>query len=1687
MPASTTPATPATTAVSAAATTTTPAHSSTGTQQGTSDGNNTGNASRSRRQANNRRENRTNTVPRTQIPAFKGANESIATLGTRLERKDKDQFLSFQKSLEQHVMTEFKNPADIVIAVREIKDPIKLLLKDMPTEADLVADMGLTVDQQMDTSMMASINKLFGEDMKVFAGQRLVVKQNKTKLYGVIWGQCTSALQSELMGDPAYKMKLTEFDCVWLLSTLKLLSAGMDKNSNTYVSTFHALKGFYSLRQTREETMEAYHRRFESAVATAEMSKGNLLTHEKLSAYEKDRNKTDPDKLAEDSFLAIAFLENADSARFNGLSRELRNSMLLGQDNYPVHLTAAYDLLCNYRPVPTGRREERENDTAVNVSFAQVTQDNNTGTDNQAVIPGNNGVTSTHTFCYACRQHGHIARYCPSPRDQRAGGIQSMQIGIALAQVPEKNGSDLISPHWLLLDSGSTVSSIRNPDLLKDIRKSDETMRVYTNGGHQDYDEVGTLHMFPFTAYYNPKSLANILSLAEVSSVFRVTMDSAADPAMLVHVGPATILVFKQCGSGLYYHDTANQTSSAVIDYSFLSTVAQNKEYFSRAEIEGADQARILQDNISWPSTEDYKHYISSNQLRNCTVTIDDVTRAEAIYGPQVPILKGKMVRRRPEHFTSIPRVQIPAPLLEHHPTDELNMDYMYINGTPYLHTKSSVIKFNSVQHCKGRGRKEMERGIDKVTSKFTQRGIKIIAYNGDNEFEKLRDHVAPAALNIVARGEHLGPIERSVRTIKERVRCSCHAIPYKRIPKLMTQSVVEKTVTWLNAFAARDGVSQTLSPAAIILGTPNPDCQNLKITFGSYAQVYESTTNTTKARSIGAIALKPSNERGGYYFMSLSTGKRLHCYQWKELPVTDYVIDRVEDLAAQENQPIMTNGYPIFEWTPGVPILEEDETEGEEHEEVELENEDIMYEDVSDDELSDDEDDPYYAPNNDNANEVSADDGEAQEHENEEEPSSEDESAANDREIVEIEDDDAVNEDDDTPQANEGADANENTANEGADTNDISHLEQRSDKRPKRSEQARQRQHYAPSFEGKSYDTQFFGVTPKQENEQSSDECHRIAVNVMFAQMGAKKGIKLFGQRAVAAMFKEYNQLNDMSVFGKVDPDTLTQEQKKKALRAINLITEKRCGKIKGRAVADGRTQRAYIPREEATSPTVSTESLMVSLVIDAFEKRDVAIFDVPGAYLNAYMPDDKFVLLKLEGEFVDIMCEVNPEYTNDVRHEQGKKVLYLRVLKALYGCIESALLWYEMYSSTLEKMGFVINPYDKCVANKIIDGKQCTIVWYVDDNKLSHVDEKVVTKIIEDIKLDYGDLVISRGKEHKFLGMNIKFNENNTVQIGQKEYIAESIELFDEDVSQNVSTPATKNLFVVNPDAEPLDESKADIFHSVVAKLLWVMKRSRPDIETVISFLCTRVSCSDTDDWKKLRRLLQFLSQTIDDERVMGADSLHHLNTFVDGSYAIHPDMKSHTGGAMSFGIGVVHGRAGKQRMNTKSSTETEVVAASEYLPFNIWLRHFMEAQGYPLTSNIFHQDNQSAMKMEKNGRNSCTGNSRHIHIRHFFIKDQVDGKHLDIVYCPTLEMLADYYTKALQGQLFHRFRDVLMGWKHINTLKDTLPSSSKERVGDIDESETVRQPPRTYAQAVKQGNHKKVSFEDSTNVQE
>ena len=172
-----------------------------------------------------------------------------------------------------------------------------------------------------------------------------------------------------------------------------------------------------------------------------------------------------------------------------------------------------------------------------------------------------------------------------------------------------------------------------------------------------------------------------------------------------------------------------------------------------------------------------------------------------------------------------------------------------------------------------------------------------------------------------------------------------------------------------------------------------------------------------------------------------------------------------------------------------------------------------------------------------------------------------------------------------------------------------------------------------------------------------------------------------------------------------------------------------------RGGACANGSQQKSYLKWDESVySPTCLTESLFLTILIDAMEQHDVAGFDVPGAYLQTDIPADKRILLRIIYEFVDIMCEVNLDYKPCVQYDNGIKVLYVKVMRSIYGCIESDLLWYNLYVNTLKYLGFIFNTYYRCMANKIIYGNQCTIVWCVDDNNLLHVDPNVVTIILEE-----------------------------------------------------------------------------------------------------------------------------------------------------------------------------------------------------------------------------------------------------------------------------------------------------------------------------------------------------------------
>jgi len=286
---------------------------------------------------------------------------------------------------------------------------------------------------------------------------------------------------------------------------------------------------------------------------------------------------------------------------------------------------------------------------------------------------------------------------------------------------------------------------------------------------------------------------------------------------------------------------------------------------------------------------------------------------------------------------------------------------------------------------------------------------------------------------------------------------------------------------------------------------------------------------------------------------------------------------------------------------------------------------------------------------------------------------------------------------------------------------------------------------------------------------------------------------------------------------------------------------------------VVDRSKQRNYIEEGAATSPTVMTKSVLITAAIKVTEGRDVAVIDLPGAFLNAEL--DEVVHMVLRGKLAKLMVKFAPQiYRKYVTlGTKGEPMLYVTLQKALYGCLRSALLFYLKLVADLEGEGFRLNPYNPCVANKMVDGAQMTLTFHVDDIKISHVNPAEVIRHINWFKSIYDTNVrVSRGTTHDYLGMMLSYS-NRQVRILMTDYVKKVINGFMEDIRGSASTPAVEHLFQIRAEEErvKLDNQRAQCFHGTVAQLLFVTMQCRRDIQTAVVFLTTRVKDPDEDDW--------------------------------------------------------------------------------------------------------------------------------------------------------------------------------------------------------------------------------------------
>ena len=358
----------------------------------------------------------------------------------------------------------------------------------------------------------------------------------------------------------------------------------------------------------------------------------------------------------------------------------------------------------------------------------------------------------------------------------------------------------------------------------------------------------------------------------------------------------------------------------------------------------------------------------------------------------------------------------------------------------------------------------------------------------------------------------------------------------------------------------------------------------------------------------------------------------------------------------------------------------------------------------------------------------------------------------------------------------------------------------------------------------------------------------HRRAdiVGMTMAQLSMKAAIKKWGDRAKYAISKEMKQLHWRNSYKPKHWHSLTKKQKDQLLESHIFVEEKQDGTIKAQKVIGGNKQRDYTTKEDVSSPTVLAEVVVLTCVIDAHENRDVAVVDIPNAFVQTVVSKEDaehHVIVRIRGPLVDILVAIAPDvYGSYVSiNKAGQKVLIVECLNAVYGTMVAALLYYKKFVKSLRKHGFKLNPYDGCVANKVVKGKQITVCFHVDNCKISHELPQVIDKTIDWLKAEYesifedgsGEMKVHRGKVHKYLGMSLDFSNKGQCIVTMNDYVADIVKDYDlvlakyDDgflpvTKQRFESPALENLFTVNEDCEKLPEDMAADFHTIVAKTL-------------------------------------------------------------------------------------------------------------------------------------------------------------------------------------------------------------------------------------------------------------------------
>jgi len=1227
-----------------------------------------------------------------------------------------------------------------------------------------------------------------------------------------------------------------------------------------------------------------------------------------------------------------------------------------------------------------------------------------------------------------------------------------------------------------LYDNGATLNLFCNEDLLWNV---EDVQPIRIDGiGNVWVTRRGQSLFGP--AYVLPSLPFNIVAEQEVTAKDHVKFDSLTSPHYFVNG-----VQWSRQSNGLLTctHDDARKMTANrlkqdpmiadghydtyVAQYAWAMDALPDGTYYNAQQRRRAAAVQRIHDILNHPNDEVLGTLFDRGSIHGCPYTSRDVRIMRKIFGPCVACTKGKTVRPTPGPVVNQWVAQSPG--------ERLCIDIFFLSvvsrkgavvSLPFLLVVDEYSEYVIVTWLPSRTAEAVLRALTEIFKFYYGYDwcVKEVCGDRDSVFKPLQASLLEhkIELDIRATDQKIPRADRMIRTIRDIFRTVKASLWYK-IPQFLYPHFVEDSARMWNARPNSRTVDR--SPREIVEGKKLEFDQHIKTPLGTIGEFYipqgqrqhsskedRDVKKNEERTATGIVIGRNLDPTGTLEIYNIDSGTRVNRCKVKLLrkpstalksqlrnlaPVREVVDDdmilpvpRITQ-STKRSRPTTSQDAPLDPSHPSV-VTDTVDSRGENKDasgpEVEQEEHSSTDNDPDIPNVRSTEDStttsaPTEAIEKDEQSDVDLNTTEVQENDNDDEDITKTQSR-----------DDG--EADTTPQSPAGS-----TSNASSDSK-LTHsdLDSRSDypRRPGHRKLTRESNNRLPDTinqppEKVRAQRSNAGKQPQRYANLANDS---VQLEAQFQEYVYSAADNLTIQQAKnkypidhkSSLIAELKQFHDMAVGSpiKEHPKDLKHNKIIGCHGFFKEVFDLRTGvlkKLKFRIVPHGHLlDRSLYEPKEVTSPTVSMESIFTIINIAAMENRKGFTMDIPGAYLNAKLKDKHVVRFPR-----DLAAEYIALYPEHLSYLQQDGTLLMLIEKAWYGLVESSALWYTEIASFLKELGYEVHPSDMGVFQKSCNGDTITICLWVDDFLGFSTNEQLISELEKKVRERYGDARFDNGHVLNYIGMTISQAKNGIVNVNQKEYLKKIVA--DSGVTKVDASPNHPNLMKTKHKLSTKSLQDPKRYLSLIMSAMFAAKRTRPEILPPVCILASRVQNPDEEDMKSLLRVYEYLNGTLHLGLRFKPERIE-LYYWIDASYDLHADSRGHTGIVATIGKNnaPIYVRSQKQKLNTRSSTEAELVATDEGVLHLLWLILVFDFLGYPQRPVTVFQDNLSTMRVCQTGQ-SKSGKLKHMVVRYNFIHGKQEENVITFQYIKSANMLADIMSKPVDNATFTRLKRRLL----------------------------------------------------------